>query len=108
MDNLRGLMGIRSMDRVPNPRIRELCGVTKGVHERIDMGFLRWFAHEDRMEKDTTARRVSVVECAGSRSVGRSPKRWIYTVKECLRKRFYFYGIERRRKFGSEEERQKE
>ena len=35
MDNLRGLLGIRRMDRVPNARIRELCGVTKRVDERI-------------------------------------------------------------------------
>ena len=26
MDNLRGLLGIRRMDRFPNARIRELCG----------------------------------------------------------------------------------
>ena len=25
MDNLRGLFGIRRMDRIPNARIRELC-----------------------------------------------------------------------------------
>ena len=31
MDNLRGLLGIRKMDRVPNVRIRELCGVANGV-----------------------------------------------------------------------------
>ena len=28
MDNLRGLLGIRKMDKVPNARIRQLCGVT--------------------------------------------------------------------------------
>ena len=27
MNNLRGLLGIRRKDRVPNARIRELCGV---------------------------------------------------------------------------------
>ena len=31
MDNLRGLLGIRRIDRVPNTRISELCGVTKKV-----------------------------------------------------------------------------
>ena len=36
MDNHRGLLGIRKMDRVPNVRIRELFGVAKGVDERID------------------------------------------------------------------------
>ena len=41
MDNLKGLLGIRRMDRVPNERIRELCGVTNGVDERIDEGVLR-------------------------------------------------------------------
>ena len=29
IENLRFLVGIRRMDRVPNARIRELCGVTK-------------------------------------------------------------------------------
>ena len=29
MNNLRSLLGIRRMDRVPNARIRHLCGVTK-------------------------------------------------------------------------------
>ena len=38
MDSLRGLLGIRRIDRVPNIRIRELCGVTKGVDEKIDEG----------------------------------------------------------------------
>ena len=40
VDNLRGLLGIRRMDKVPNARIRELCGVTKGVDEKIDEGVL--------------------------------------------------------------------
>ena len=30
MYNLRGLLGIRRMVRVPNAQIRELCGMTKG------------------------------------------------------------------------------
>ena len=40
MDNLRGLLGIRSMDKVPSARIRELCGVKKGLDEKIDEGSL--------------------------------------------------------------------
>ena len=40
MDNLRGLLGIRRMDRILNARIRELCRVRKGLHERIDKGVL--------------------------------------------------------------------
>ena len=49
MDNLRGLLGIRRMNRVPNTRIRELCEVTNGVDERIDEGVLRWFGHVERI-----------------------------------------------------------
>ena len=39
------------------------------------------------MENDRNAKRVYVGECAGSRSVGRPRKRWIDTVKDCLKKR---------------------
>ena len=87
MDNLRELLGIRRMDRVPNARIRKLCGVKEGLDERIYESVLRWFAHVERMERDKIAKRVSVRECAGSRSVGRPRKRWVDTVKECLEKR---------------------
>ena len=48
------------MDRVRNARIRELCGVTKGVDEMIDEGILRWFGHVARMENDRIAKRVYV------------------------------------------------
>ena len=40
----------------------------------------------ERREKQTIAKRFYVGERAGSRSVGRPRKRWIDTVKECLRK----------------------
>ena len=40
MDNLRGLLGIRRMDKVPNEKIRELCEVKKGVDEKIGKGVL--------------------------------------------------------------------
>ena len=65
MDNLRGLLGIRRMDMVPNAWIRELFGVTKGEDEMTDVGVLRWFGHVERMEKD----RIAMWECADSRSV---------------------------------------
>ena len=50
MNNLKGLLGTRRMDKVPNKRIREFCGVTKRIDERIDEGSLRWFVHVKRME----------------------------------------------------------
>ena len=80
MDNFRGLLGTRRMDRVPNAWIRQLCVVKKGLDEKINEGMLQWFSH-------VVAKRVYVGECVGSRTVGRPQKRWIDTVKECLRKR---------------------
>ena len=74
------------MDRVPDTRIRELCGVTKDVDEKIDEVVLRWFGRVERME-NRNAKRVYVGECAGSRSVGRPRKRWIDIEEEYLRKR---------------------
>ena len=38
MDNLRGLFGIRRMNRVSNIRIRDLCRVVKGLLKRIFVG----------------------------------------------------------------------
>ena len=60
MYNLRELLGITRMDRVLNARTRELCGVKKGLDERIDEGVLRWFGNAERMGKDKIARRVYV------------------------------------------------
>ena len=66
MDNLRRLLNIRRMDKVPNVWIIEFCGVTKGVDERIDEGVLRCFGHVERMENDRISNRVFVREYAGS------------------------------------------
>ena len=48
---------------VLNAWIRQLCGVTKGVDEKIDEGVLRWFGHVERMENDRIAKRVYVGVC---------------------------------------------
>ena len=47
---------------------------------------LRWFVDVE-MESDRIANRVYAGECVGSHSVNMPRKRWIGTVKECLRKR---------------------
>ena len=92
MDNFRGLVGIRKMYKVLNARIRELCGVKKGLDEGINEGVLRWFAHVERVERGMIAKRVYVGEFSGSRSAGRPRKRWFDTVKECLKKRGWMSG----------------
>ena len=73
MDNLRGLLGIRRMGKVPNARIRQLCGVVKGVDEkkRLIKVFSDGFGHVERMKNDSIAKRVYAGQCAGSRSVYR-------------------------------------
>ena len=55
----------------------------EGVDERIDEGVLLWFSYVERVR---IAKRVYVGECAGIRSVFRPRRRWIDTVKFCLRK----------------------
>ena len=52
VDSLRGLLGIRKMDKIPNAWTRQLCEVTKGGDEMIDERVLRWFGHVERMEND--------------------------------------------------------
>jgi hypothetical protein len=84
MDNLRGVLGIRRTDKVRNEYIRELCGVDKGINERINESMLRWFGHVERMDGDRLVKRIYSSECVGNRPVGRPKKRWIDSVKECL------------------------
>ena len=59
------------MGRVPNARIKELCGGRKSLDERIDEGVFRWFGPVERMERDRIAKSVYAGECAGNRSAGR-------------------------------------
>ena len=48
------------------------------------------------MENDRIAKSVYVGECAGSRSVGRPSKRWINTLKNCLRNKGLYVRQARR------------
>ena len=48
---------------------------------------MKVFGDVERMENDRIAKRVYVGEYAGSHSVGRPRKRWIDSVKDCLKKR---------------------
>ena len=60
---IKGLVGIRRVNRVPNAWIREFYGVTKGVDDRIDEGVLHRFGHVERMQNDRIGKRVYVGEC---------------------------------------------
>ena len=48
MDNLRGLLGNRRMDKFPNAQIK-LCRMMKCVDKRIEEGVVQWFGHVERM-----------------------------------------------------------
>jgi hypothetical protein len=87
MDNLRGILGVRRIDKMRNEHIRELCGVKKGVTERINEYILRWFGHMERMDVNRLVKRMYNSECVGDRPVGRPKKRWIESLKECLTER---------------------
>ena len=57
------MLDIRRMDRVPNGQIRKLCGVKKGLNERIDEGVLWWFGHVKRMERVRIAKSLCRKVC---------------------------------------------
>ena len=71
MDNLRGILGVRRIDKMRNEHIRGLCGVKKGVNEKINENILRWFGHMERMNRSRLVKRMYNGECVGNRPVGR-------------------------------------
>ena len=81
IDNLRGLLGIRRIDKVLNVRIRKLFGMMKGIDKRIVEGVLWWLGHVERIENERIAKRLYIGECTGSCSVWRLWKSCIDTVK---------------------------
>ena len=88
INRFRGLLGIRRKNKVPNGRIRKLCGGgMNGKDGRIDKGVFRWFGHVGRMENDRIVIRVYMGTCAYSCFSGRPRKRWNDTEKDCLKKR---------------------
>ena len=59
----------------------------KGVNEKINEYVLQWSGHMERMENDKIPKRVYVGECADSHLVGQPQKRWIDTMRDCLKKK---------------------
>ena len=87
MDNLKGVLCARRIDKMRNERIRELCGVKKGINERINESTLRWFGHVERMNESRLVKRMYSGECVGNRPAGRPKRKWIESVNECLKER---------------------
>merc|ERR1712002_339685 len=87
MNCLRNICGRRRIDRVPNVRIREMCGKNVGVSERMDQGGLRWFGHVERMGNERLVKRVYDSEVRGVRRIGRPGKSWANGVNETLERK---------------------
>ena len=49
---------MRRIDKMRNEFIRELCGVEKGMLERIGESILGWFGHMERMDESRLVKRV--------------------------------------------------
>ena len=60
-NNLRDLLGVGRINRIPNARVRELNSVEKGVGERTGV----------RIENSNIGKTVNKMELMGSFSVGR-------------------------------------
>ena len=58
MDDLRALLGIKSIYRTPNVQMRKLWGVLKGVDARIDETVLRLLGYIERMRNYMIAKRM--------------------------------------------------
>ena len=83
---MRVLLGVIRMDRVPNQRVRELCGVTNGLDETINESVLRWFTHVERTRNERIVKRY-IWGVYGISLVGRSLKRGIDSLNNCLKKK---------------------
>ena len=64
---------------MPNARVREFCGLKKGMGESI---FL-WFGHTEGMENGKNAKR----ECKEESMESQPRKRWIDSLHDCLEKK---------------------
>merc|ERR1712002_1395453 len=84
MNCLRNICGRRRIDKIPNVRIREMCGKNVGVCERMDQAVLRWFEHVERMGNERLVKRVYDSEVRGARRRGRPMKSWMNGVNETL------------------------
>ena len=62
MDIFTSLIGIWRMDGVTNAQITVLCGVVKGVDERI----FHWFGYTEIMKNDRIIKRLYVGVCVVS------------------------------------------
>ena len=84
MDNLRGMLGVKRVDKMKNEEIRRKFGIEKGVNELINESVLRWFGHMERMPSERLVKRIYESEGMGDCKVGRPPRKWIKNVREVL------------------------
>ena len=59
MDNLKGLLGIRRIDRIPNSKVKEICDLKKAVDKRTEESALRWFKDNEIVVNSRTVKSYS-------------------------------------------------
>ena len=65
---------------VRNEEGRKRGGIERELASRVDQRVLRWVVHVNRMDENSTARRVLMAEVNGERTRGRP--RWPWVAKD--------------------------
>ena len=73
----------------------------KGLDERIYKDVLQWFGHVESRENYRIAKSLYVRGCTGSCSMGRLWRRWIDTVKDCLKNKKKRFGCQASKENGA-------
>jgi hypothetical protein len=84
MDYLRGMCGVKRIDRVRNDEVRRRCGVSRSVITELDRAQLRWYGHIERMPGTRYTKQIYQGEVVGTRPIGRPKKSWLEGVQDVL------------------------
>jgi len=84
MDYLRGMCGVKRIDKVRNDEVRRRSGVSRSVITELDRAQLRWYGHIERMPGTRYTKQIYQGEVVGSRSIGRPKKSWLKGVQDIL------------------------
>ena len=77
MGNLRSLLGIRRIDRIPKALDAESCEVKKRMDEIINKIVFHWFGHIEKNGRSRSPKRINEGKCTGISPVGRPKKKFI-------------------------------
>nr|XP_032525559.1 uncharacterized protein LOC116776465 [Danaus plexippus plexippus] len=84
MKMLRWMCDVMRADRIRNTFIRGSLGVRE-VADKLQESRLRWYGHVARRPENYVGKICLDMSVSGTRSPGRSRKRWLDTVKQGMR-----------------------